>query len=649
MIPRFGVLLLVCLLVVCPGRGQQHGPKNAPITLQRADRELLIDDNFGENTLLGYLYLYSTANAGLTVQNVSDTASRMVNFRLLNQEIPTLGMDNRHHWVRLRVRNGSLTAHNLILGLDFFDVNDLSLYILDEHNRLVGQYEHLSRYTTLAHKPIPVRQYAFPVDIKPNQRLTLYCKVHRTHSLILLPFKLFDKEAFYASRFLSDFFIYSLLGVFGFISLSSILLFGITRQRLLLHYAGYTICAGLFFASLEGIILLHSQVRIPFLGENTNAFLSGLTLYFELLFTIEFLRLSVDWPKWVANALRWYAGIVLIVSLYVLVMPFRGVQVSVISVFNFLGILLITALILRGTLRRQYESGIYLLAITPFFGSMVWFALTTVFELERTWLFYQLSYVAPFFEVIVLCVGIGYKLISERERYVIRVSELQNQSMAAIIDAQETERQRIATDLHDDLGGTLATIRQRLTNMSQHTTDAITQRAFADLEPLIQKSGHDLRRIAHNLMPPEFERLGLSGAVEQLIASQPAQPTRFSFITAGIEQKLPLDIELNAYRIVSELIQNIVKHAQASRGAVQLLYQTDYLSILVDDDGLGSRAVASVDTPIGIGLKNSNLRAEYMGATLRRDVSEAGTLVVLNVPYPPRPDAPQSPHPYHSD
>ena len=213
--------------------------------------------------------------------------------------------------------------------------------------------------------------------------------------------------------------------------------------------------------------------------------------------------------------------------------------------------------------------------------------------------------------------------------------EIQNRSLQAdVIQTQEAERQRIAADLHDDLGGTLATLRRKITDGYQRFQQPDVRAAFDDLQPLIEKSNTDLRRISHNLMPPEFARIGLRHALEQLVDSQPRQPTRFSFITSGTEHKLPVDTELNAYRIVSELIQNIGKHARAHQAAVQLLYHDDHLTITVDDDGVGSQATPAENEPMGIGLKNNNLRAEYIGATLWREVSEAGTLVVLDIPYP---------------
>lgn len=202
-----------------------------------------------------------------------------------------------------------------------------------------------------------------------------------------------------------------------------------------------------------------------------------------------------------------------------------------------------------------------------------------------------------------------------------------------IIETQEAERQRIAADLHDELGGTLSTLRLRLMNLRPHLEPAGILELEA-LQPLIHKSYADLRRISHNLMPPEFARMGLRNAVEQLVQNQPSRPTRFSYFISGDEQRFSLDTELNVYRIVSEMIQNINKHARASQASVQLLYYPDKLSILIEDDGLGNQIELPSDEPMGIGLKSSRLRAEYIGAALWWDVGEGGTLVVLEIPYP---------------
>ena len=255
--------------------------------------------------------------------------------------------------------------------------------------------------------------------------------------------------------------------------------------------------------------------------------------------------------------------------------------------------------------------------------------------------------------IIIVCLLVGLltllaysaQLRKRKAESDLQLIHEQRETDTRIIQTQNAERQRIATDLHDDLGGTLATIRRRINDIRLHLHDPRAAHQLDDLRPLIQKSNDDLRRIAHNLMPPEFARMGLCAALEQLVRGQPLQPTRFSFISSGIEHKLPVDIELNAYRIISELVQNINKHAQADRAAVQLLYHDDHLTITVDDDGIGNRAVKTGEERAGIGLKNSSLRAEYIVSDLWREVSEGGTLIVLDVPYPTASDAVRRPNP----
>ena len=256
--------------------------------------------------------------------------------------------------------------------------------------------------------------------------------------------------------------------------------------------------------------------------------------------------------------------------------------------------------------------------------------------------------IALLLELTILSVGWLYR--RKVVQTVRQQLEIQNRQLQAdIIQTQESERQRIAADLHDDLGGTLATLRRKIADGRQRFSQADVRATFDALEPLIEQSNADLRRIAHNLMPPEFSRIGLCNALEQLVRSQLPQPTRFSFIRAGVEQKLPLDTELNVYRIVSEQIQNINKHAQASRAAVQVLYYGDKLTVTVEDDGVGSRSTKTDAESEGIGLKNSRLRAEYIGARLWREVGEGGTLVVLDVPYSTTPDAARRPQPNSPD
>ena len=235
---------------------------------------------------------------------------------------------------------------------------------------------------------------------------------------------------------------------------------------------------------------------------------------------------------------------------------------------------------------------------------------------------------------LLLLLTYSLRLRKRRVEADLRLANEQKEANARIIQTQESERQRIAADLHDDLGGTLATLHRRFKDLRPHLIEPTINRDLEELQLLMQKSSVDLRRIAHNLMPPEFASLGLRNALETLVRNQPQQPTRFSFGVSGIQRELPLDTELNAYRIVSELVENVNKHARANHGAVQLIYFDVYLSIMVEDDGWGNSDKEFTPAQAGIGIQSSTLRAQYIGATLRWEWSKGGTLVILEIPYP---------------
>lgn len=253
-------------------------------------------------------------------------------------------------------------------------------------------------------------------------------------------------------------------------------------------------------------------------------------------------------------------------------------------------------------------------------------------RMQKNWLFFISIFSVLIIGLLILLLY-SVQLRRRKVEATLQLATERKEADRRLIQTQELERQRMAADLHDDLGGTIAILRRRLLDLRQHMGEPHIIQEFDALQPLIQRSSADLRRIAHNLMPPEFARIGLTHALEQLIHSQPSQPTHFTFFSSSVQRKFSVETELNIYRIVSELIQNINKHAEAQRAAVQMLYHETYLSVTVEDDGLGSHVTKLTPEYTGIGLKTISLRANYIGASLRKDASQAGTLFVLDVPY----------------
>lgn len=619
------LLLVLCAAPVYCQTGFDKTIHDAP---PRKSDAFIVGADFEKTSLVGHVYLFSTYS-----QQGIDSVKRKGNgFELLGSEIPSIGMDSRFHWIRYSVKNSTSQVKNLIADLRYNELNDVCYYVVDTAGRVIYAREHLNRKSYISKKPVQSRFFSFPLRVRPQEELTIYWRIYRQESFIVLPLGLFDQEYFFTFNTTYDFFLYLSLGVFTFTFLLSLLLYIFTKYRLLLYYSGYTLFYGLTIASMEGILTQYFHWNFALLQDNTkNVFICCLN-FFTILFAIHFLDIKSFLPRWVYHICIIQATLVLAFGGYLLLTPFTGLTSVILSGVATLDMLLLLSLIISAFSHKKLIAILYLTATFPLVISASWLILTLVFDIERTWFYYQSFPFLPFFEVIILGIGLGYRLISDRNRYFLGLNTLQKQFTSSIVNTQDSERQRIAADLHDDLGGTLATIRRRLSDLRSKTKIDSVAKELDELEPLIQKSSDDLRRISHNLMPPEFERIGLSNSLKQFIQEIPRQPTTFEFIVSGEIYRLPLEAELNAYRIVSELVQNIFKHAMASRASVQLLYYSDFLRILVEDDGIGDGSEKSEKIVPGMGLKNSILRASYIGASIHRESGQAGTSVILDVP-----------------
>lgn len=192
-----------------------------------------------------------------------------------------------------------------------------------------------------------------------------------------------------------------------------------------------------------------------------------------------------------------------------------------------------------------------------------------------------------------------------------------------IIEVQNTERDRIAQDLHDDLGGIIATLHSRIIAFE----DFLPAGKAADLLKISSAAGERIRQISHNLMPPEFEKAGLLEAVKEL-TSESLKP-EFRLSVFGKEERMVPERELHIYRVLAELIANIRRHAGADTVWVQFFFHPDMLTITLEDNGKKQPDPEGR----GLGFRSINARLEYLGGRLLKDRSGSFSTVILNIPY----------------
>lgn len=214
-------------------------------------------------------------------------------------------------------------------------------------------------------------------------------------------------------------------------------------------------------------------------------------------------------------------------------------------------------------------------------------------------------------------------LFLERQQQVV--------SLQSMINGQETERSRIARDLHDGLGGLFSTVKMYFSTLQdknpQLGSDELFQKGYA----IIDTASTEVRRIAHNMMPEVLLKLGLVNALKDLCDSiTAAKLVTVSLEVHGMTGRLSSTTEIMLFRIIQELLNNIIKHANATEVIIQCVKDHSRLSVIVEDNGRGFSASESQEGSHS-GIEAVKNRVSYLKGNMTIDSQKnVGTTVMMD-------------------
>ena len=184
-------------------------------------------------------------------------------------------------------------------------------------------------------------------------------------------------------------------------------------------------------------------------------------------------------------------------------------------------------------------------------------------------------------------------------------------NMLSRMEGEAEERTRLGRDLHDRLGGLLTSIHM--------------QSEDANIQALSKQATEEMRRVAHHLMPASLKEKGLATALRDFCRVNPI----VSFAHHGQDLRLPEQQEVMLYCATHELVNNALKHAQASRILVQLMIDEEYAAVIVADNGKGFDPDAASKN---MGLRNIRERVELQDGRMNISSSPSGTEINIEIP-----------------
>lgn len=205
--------------------------------------------------------------------------------------------------------------------------------------------------------------------------------------------------------------------------------------------------------------------------------------------------------------------------------------------------------------------------------------------------------------------------------------------LTALVEGQTIERKRVATELHDNLGSMLSSMKFRLQALNKENLTQKEQKIYDGILSMMDDTYSEVRLLSHNLLPAEFEKSGLIGALEKLCNDINQSEKLYILLnTNGLALTLDKKTELELYSICLELVNNILKHSEATEAKINFKKENNSLKVEISDNGKG---IDENEQKNGIGLQNIRNRMKVLSGNIDffQNSTQNGTAILLDLPH----------------
>ena len=560
----------------------------------------------------------------LKIDKIDDLVFTKKSFKKVENSLANFGYGTDENWIYFDLKNENTEEAKLILFLDQTFLEKADFYLF-KGDGLVQKNE-LNCLLSSEKRPLGFQNFVFPFSVKPSSKISVFLRIKsiKNHGISRALITLFDEKSFFSNQKKHQLTFGILIGFLLFSFVVGLILFYNSPKPVYAIYGVYILVVLLYYLSNNGFLNANFPDNLLGSPQFSNG-ISMLGAALQILFIRHFLSLPSKLSRFSKQIILILIGYFLLLAIIYVFLPIP-VFLPLISRFSliFLGIFLIS-LCIWSISQKSKVAYLYLFAILPGILLVVYFLFSALKILPLYFGVFALPFPLSVYEIIVFGFGLVYVFTKEKEETEHQLAEIKQNVAHQIIKAQEQERQRIAQNLHDDLGSTLSMLKNKLSESNESLDNQlINEMKIAD------KAVTDLREISQNLMPVLFLQKGLKVAVQELITLN-----NIEFLTSGNERKLDWETELSIFRITKELLNNALKHAKASKIEAQLIYFEEFLYLSVEDNGCGFRKTDEEIT--GIGLKNISLRVDYLNGKMNQESSEKGTMIAIEIPYEPKP------------
>lgn len=566
-------------------------------------------------------------------------------------------------WLRFKVKNDSLLPGFDPRKTDFLAevVNPflpvITWFHLNEHGVLRDSVTTGAEGFTFRQRPDPgCRNFRFPFQLEADSTAEIYLRIEAESPLQLRVLFFEKNERLGRQQWVVDI-LMTIFWVFcGLFLVLSAILIAVSREYFNWYYFFYILVTTLFIQAHLGLGFMYVWPELPVLQQIIP--LSFNTL--RLVLGIQFFRLYFDLPRVSPRFDRFVRGsaqaFLATLVLQIAAPLLGGKQWMFYPFFIFLiafSAAMVVWLLYEMLLKKRGSLSALLLVIGLHFVGV---AATTLqylgyspdffdvsddllrgFGIANTFFLSPFVILAFFLEMVLVfyfSVRRFLRLIEKNRRAELRIARAREDKLNALVIGAENERKRIARELHDGACVNLAAINMKMDLLREalaHTPHMAEQ--ARDIAEDLDATYREVRGISHDLMSKALEKNGLRAALDELAArARQAQPGLQILLFCNY----PLDdidslAKIHLYRMVQEMLGNVLRHAEAGEIHLQLLENEGNLLLTIEDNGKGfdPRNVTSE----GIGLSNIRTRAEVLRARMLLESAPGkGTFISVEIP-----------------
>jgi signal transduction histidine kinase len=582
----------------------------SPIFLDAQVCPVRIEDHLEQINLESKISIYPTENH--LVANQAFDSILLSKKSLHCTEKTSFGFSRKFYWLTFTLQNNSNDSINLYIELDNPHIDTVEFY--QQMNRSFILQDQVGDMMIFAERDIPNRRFLFPIGLSKNDTAVFLMKLDKRTGAISFPLKVWKKENFDKREKTANLLHFLYFGGLWFLAIFSMVMGILVRNKRIFIYGIYISFMGLYLFTALGYASQYLYPDSSSLNNVTRSQFMLLTISSFILFSIYYLNLDKH-SKIFYKILLFIASILLILSFSSIL--FASFFFTYIYFFLKLVYILIfiTAPIIFLAIATTFKVNKRLnIAYLGAFSMLLTGTALNIF-IEFGWIdedYFLINpiLIASIFELFIFSNSFIFEIksINDKKNFLLeQKTKLQKELSAAYITGSEAERSRISKELHDNIGSRLALLKNKV------SLDGMSK---TKLNEEVNMIFQDVKNISNQLSPNHLQILGFTESVQSLFNELAISTNIQVYFTSdpNIGAFNP-NVELQLYRVMQELIQNIIKHSHATEVKCQMMIENGQdLIIKLHDNGVGYHALKKISP--GNGLKNVLFRIESINGSI---------------------------------